>query len=627
MKHVLPILLLLLLTACGRHGEVSRTLSRADSLINVAPDSAVALLERMDVEGMRRSDRMLHDLLWGKAMTRAGNLLTDDSLGLALVKYFDRWYRPANQRMMAHYVLGMAYRDMGSAPRALEHFQRAAVVADTTSADCDLPALMRVHSQMALVFKNQYLSNLEAEESRIAAALCWKMGDTLSALILEEKICDRLRMDGRYTECLEATEELYNKFMSAGYPDNANLTCINAVRSALQLEDYLTAKKYLDIYERSTLLTTNPREILGGLTPYYNTKGAYYLAINELDSAELYFRKGLSCYVSTSLESAYDLHYWGLSQIYIQKHETDSITKYLQLYADAHFNSIKQDNSETIIQMKHLYDYGVEQKIAKEEEKKSAQMRNVIVVLMVVMLAGAFLLLYVLYQKLRKERLYSHLRMQYLQLQNELMIANEQLTSLQKQKERIEESLAEKDMQTESMLKTQMEENEKEQNILYARIEALQETLAEWEHTQHPNRLHIGFSSDMALSVHSMESYENSKNQLYNVATDSRKRDQTTAAWQEFIAESEKAFPITTSLLKKTHDLSHDEYRVSLLVLAEFKPRIIEVIMDRASGYATNVRKRLLEKVFGKKGKAEDFDARIMNFRYKNESRQFPAGS
>ena len=40
--------------------------------------------------------------------------------------------------MLAHYVLGFAYRDMGDSLSALRCFNEAVAVADTSDANCDI---------------------------------------------------------------------------------------------------------------------------------------------------------------------------------------------------------------------------------------------------------------------------------------------------------------------------------------------------------------------------------------------------------------------------------------------------------------------------------------------------------
>ena len=43
--------------------------------------------------------------------------------------------------MLAHYVLGFAYRDMGDSPSDLRCFNEAVAVADTSDANCDIHQL------------------------------------------------------------------------------------------------------------------------------------------------------------------------------------------------------------------------------------------------------------------------------------------------------------------------------------------------------------------------------------------------------------------------------------------------------------------------------------------------------
>ena len=64
--------------------------------------------------------------------------------------------------MMANYILGCTYRDLGSAPKALEAYRDAVECADTTDVECDFRQLMLIHSQMAYLY--QIIQIPEAEE-------------------------------------------------------------------------------------------------------------------------------------------------------------------------------------------------------------------------------------------------------------------------------------------------------------------------------------------------------------------------------------------------------------------------------------------------------------------------------
>jgi tetratricopeptide (TPR) repeat protein len=85
----------------------------------------------------------------------------------SLVTYFDR-HGNANERMMAHYLQGRVYFDIGDAPQALECYQQAIEKADTTRDDCDYNQLMIIHGQRSEVFLKQNLPVEGASEVKKA---------------------------------------------------------------------------------------------------------------------------------------------------------------------------------------------------------------------------------------------------------------------------------------------------------------------------------------------------------------------------------------------------------------------------------------------------------------------------
>ncbi len=292
-QSILVLAAILLVASCTRGVRMPKELVVIDSLVDANPDSALVLLDRMDAGKENTSFRMYMELLRGKAMNKAFVNFTSDSTMLQVASYFDR-HGDANQRMLAHYVLGCAYRDMGSAPRALEQYQRAVELADTTSASCDLPTLMRVHSQMADLYYRMRLVDLAEKEISIAENLAWKTGDTLSALVFDEKLCSFLLDKGKIDKGFLKAEQLYEKYLLYGYKEDAAITCINLVKACLEKKDYPDARKYIDLYETSELLSNASQKIVGGLSALHLYKGLYYKETNKPDSAEACFQKALS---------------------------------------------------------------------------------------------------------------------------------------------------------------------------------------------------------------------------------------------------------------------------------------------------------------------------------------------
>ena len=97
------------------------------------------------------------------------------------VTFFDE-HGTANDRLLAHYLLGRAYYDHGEAPMALKCYQDAIECADTLSTDCDYPQLARVYGQMAQVFYQQGLHRQQLNYEQRSVIYAWKGKDTLLAL-------------------------------------------------------------------------------------------------------------------------------------------------------------------------------------------------------------------------------------------------------------------------------------------------------------------------------------------------------------------------------------------------------------------------------------------------------------
>ena len=125
------VVLAMMLFACtsSQHRAV---LDSADSLMNARPDSALTLLNALlpDTDQMRKGDLMRFHLLRTNAENKCDTVLTARHAALMrrVCDYYDNTTstrREANNRMLAHYLLGRCYDDMGEAPAALEEFHVA----------------------------------------------------------------------------------------------------------------------------------------------------------------------------------------------------------------------------------------------------------------------------------------------------------------------------------------------------------------------------------------------------------------------------------------------------------------------------------------------------------------------
>ena len=136
-----------------------------------------------------RNQTTLHEL---QRQNQADTVFRSDSLQRALVSYFDSHRftphglinrsRLANDRLLAHYLLGRALADMGDAPAAIEAYLDAVDCADTTNTRCDFSTLSSIYSQMADVLHHQLLLSQSIESRNKSIHYSLLIGDTINAI-------------------------------------------------------------------------------------------------------------------------------------------------------------------------------------------------------------------------------------------------------------------------------------------------------------------------------------------------------------------------------------------------------------------------------------------------------------
>lgn len=553
-----PLLLLVLLCGCT-HGPVHRRLAAIDSLTEQHYDSALLLLRQMDTLPMRRADRMYLELLRGKAMNKADSLFTTDSLMRRVVRYYDR-LGSRNRRMLAHYVLGCAYRDMQSAPRALEQYQQAIDVADTTASDCDLNTLMRVHSQMADLFHRLHLYEEAHHQDSIAQRLAWQIGDTLSALRLEEQKCNYLSVAEKHEACIEKVLELQRKYNQYGFKASATILDIFLVKSYLALQKYEKAKMFLIGLKCNPSIMNDIRNLKGrkGRLHYY--EGRCFLGVNEVDSAEACFRNGLS---DVHINNNALLIYKGLADVYALQHKADSVLKYTTLYTDEKERRYNESMGQTTLQLSAVYDYSVEQRIANEQRRKAFLWKYLSLVFLFVCTIVGF------YLWKKKERV-RHLNRELRRKTQELIY----------EVARVNEDAAQKD---ERIIK------------LKGQMEYLCHELKDTHTSQEETLLS---QSDIA-------------ERFRRTLTSPNEPHLDQQDWNRLAETVNRCHPTFLPLIHGGKRLNTNEQRLCMLLLCGFKPFQIDDLMGMKHTFASQTRQRLHKKVFGTEGTAADFDRKL----------------
>lgn len=138
MHHIITfiaIAIILLLPSCGGRSNVSATLDSAETLMETAPDSALFLLEQLDIDGLTgKSDRALYAMLLTEALDKNQMKPTDDSLISIASDYYDRSSDNLRQ-VISNYYHGRVHFHNGNYNKALVTFFKSKRLAE----ESDLP--------------------------------------------------------------------------------------------------------------------------------------------------------------------------------------------------------------------------------------------------------------------------------------------------------------------------------------------------------------------------------------------------------------------------------------------------------------------------------------------------------
>ena len=297
----------------------------------------------------------------------------------SLVRFFDR-HGNGNERMMAHYLKGRIHHDMGEAPIALECYQRATEMADTTRKDCDLRTLASIYGQMADLFHLQYLPDDEMSAIKMAEYYDWKNKDTLSAIFAY-----RLRTGVYHLRCdtdsmLYVTKKCIEAYRRLGYNELATELLIIPISVCLDRGQYEKAWRYMQSYENTPDFMDGDSKNGKGLYNYY--KGVYLLHQNQTDSAIYYFRKA-------NARGLLEAGNKGLLSAYEQKRIPDSIAKYARLYATGNDSTFMHVNQNMIHQISAQYNYNRQRQLATQKEQEAGKLRNTLYALLGICILSA----------------------------------------------------------------------------------------------------------------------------------------------------------------------------------------------------------------------------------------------
>lgn len=576
---------LLLLVSCTGNKVIDEQITRADSLMEANSDSALVALGMLDSlrknnPKMSKAQQMRFDLIYAKGMNKGFVDFTTDSVMKQVVAYYNQ-HGSANERMLAYYLLGCAYRDLDDSPASLDCYLQATEQADTLSRDCDYHTLARIYGQIGVVYLGQRMPLNAKNAYRKNEKYSWIAKDTLEALIAAEAQVNSSIMLESPSQVIEQCLDVYNNYKKFGYPTEAARSLGVPMSSLILTKQYAKVKRYMDIYERESGYfdgKLNPSVNYGS---YFYAKGLYYLNIHS-DSAKMCF---LKCSNLAKSVNAKRLAFDGWYRYYKQKNLIDSIKMYADLFIQYSDSVRIQNEAEAMSKTSALYNYSQWQKKAKVQEIENNRARMVI--LLMIVLVIVLIIVVVLYVKnLRKER----------QLRKEqLLFVKQQIVMKELELQKSQEELAK--MKNELSSKSSLVlDKEKSIMMLKDEIEALTNDCP-----QDNNESYAVFQQK-AMVIKFRELAEK------GIEPSSRQWDALDNIFESFFRQ----FKLT---LENNHKLSENEYRICMLVWLGFTPYQMKILMNMSSSNISNIRKRLSKKLFDREMTTSKFDDEIRKIR------------
>ena len=573
------MLIFMSLSSCSNR-KYEQTITRADNLMELSQDSArsaLAILDsiRPDLSKMGKSTQMRYQLVYAKGMNKGYVDFTTDSLMKEIVDYYDN-HGTCQQQMLAHYLLGCVYRDLGDSPAALSCYNDAVEKVDTASKDCDYKLLTRVYEQEGALFLSQSMPQNALSAYQKAEKYAWIAKDTLSAVLSYEHLGNIYEYMDNKNKVIEVYENASRRYRQYGYPVQAARALGGAIQALILTKQYAKAKKYMDVFEaESGYFQKDSCYSYINYSHYYYLKGLYCLESHS-DSAKYWFTKSQEC-AKTNNNKSFSAYAWYL--YYIKHQQMDSVAKYSE-QAFAYNDSANLDMERDLMQkMQAIYDYDRWKNVAHNEEVKATRANLTLLVSILVSVSVIIIgiLAFLVYRKKRK-----------LELQEKEEQENMIRQQIYYTKQELELLRTVNDRKIADVIK------EKEQTI-----NKLKEDLKDIRDKYSNSSL-----SDVDILLKESSIYKRIKYLELHPKEIMREND-----WIELEETIEQLIPSFIPLLKNR--LNVIAYRICLLVKLEISTSSIAILLGLSSSAISKYRKVMLEKLCGRSGKPKDFDEYI----------------
>lgn len=569
MKRIsIYLVLLFVLIACDSRTSLTRMFDSIDSLASSQhPQKALEALDNISpmYASMDKGERMKYEFLYVKAKAKNYESIAHDSVIVDLADYY---HNKGNnkEKMEAYYILGIYYKQKGDAPRALASFSKSLQYADSTR---NVKDMMLVHGMLQEVYEESGLYTDARREMKLAANYGLKCKDTLAALIYKE-FEPWYYLQIRDFDSVEiAANRIYKRSTQVKYGRPNTLVLSYSVLSQLEKKNWKKAKRYMDIYERNfadpTVNTKGRSAIL------YDYKAKYYAGIGKLDSALHFIHLQQRNRCLNNSEQVFRNY----MNVYCALGKVDSVNKYANLFCLYNDSAKANLYAERVTQIKSMYDYTQQQEEAFRQRSKS---HRLMAALMLVASLGVIVALSLVMLISRNRRRHAEA----------MRIEHNQYARLSARYEMV--------LEQQNMLMLKDSEKSKMYDLLQQELEGLRQNMATVSATRNKE-------SQKMMEAAAVERLREL------IAVGGHPSDEEWKELSKVFEEYDNSF--SKWLAGQSGKLNRREMRLCMLSRLHFQPSEAAVLLVTTRQNVTNMRSRMMPKVFGEEGSAADFGMRI----------------
>ena len=408
------LFLFIVLAGCQQNDKYTALLLQADSIMNVRPDSALALLNLIQFpQEMKTADRALYSLLFTQAEQKNRISHTNDSLIRIAVDYY-KDKDDKEQETKAYYYLGCVYQDIGDIVGATDAFLKALNINPQVINDTE--RLTMIYENLAECYQSQGFYDKAMEMYRISYKTNINHNEEKNILFSLQGIGEVFMYQHQWDSAAYYYNEIIEKSRAIGDSSWISIGISNLAHV------YYNQKKYPEAYHTALKsIHNNNEDKENEITSKYILLGDILIQLGQYDSARYYL--SLNCIKEDPFLRA--SRHFSLYELEKKCGKYKEATQYIDTYTTLYDSLREEKNKEEIAKL--INSYTIERYKREISEKQKHQTR--ISISFSILIIISILFIFLMIDRHRKQE-YIGLHKSLMKKRGEIMKMQEELNSM-----------------------------------------------------------------------------------------------------------------------------------------------------------------------------------------------------